>query len=234
MANVRTGVRLGHALRKQQQLRVRQPLRRATLVSRDPQIRARLASHSDLISDELNVKTIAIEERENDLVNVTAKANFKTLGPRLGKDVQAVASAIQALEPDELEPLLAGESIVVADVTIGPDDVDVRREPHEGLIVATDGGITLALDVTLTPELEVEGFARELISATQQLRRDAALDVADRIRLTWQSDQPMVRAAFADHGSLIASEVLAPEVIEGTAPLVGVAGIEVGLRVERV
>jgi len=186
-----------------------------------------------LIGDELNVKAIAIEERENELVRITAKANFKTLGPRLGKEVQAVASAIQSLGADELEPLLAGASIDVAGIIVGPEDVDIRREPHDGLIVATDDGIIVALDVSLTAELEVEGFARELISAIQQLRRDRGLDVADRVRLIWSADNAIVRAAVEAHGGLIAAEVLATEVVEGDAPTSLVAGVDVRLSVER-
>ncbi len=229
MAAVRTGVRLGHALRKRQQMRVRQPLAQATFVSRSAEVRAWLHNHSELISDELNVKDVRVEKRENDLVHITAKANFKTLGPRLGRDVQQVAAAIEALGPDELEPLLAGDAVEVAGVTVGPDDVDIRREPHHGLIVATDAGITVALDVTVTKDLEVEGLARELISSIQQLRRDAGLDVADRVRLTWSTDDGTARSAFAAHGELIATEVLAAEIVEGQAPAVDVAGVEVGL-----
>ena len=234
MSAVRTGVRLGHALRKQHQVKVRQPLQRVTLVSRDAAVRKALSSHGDLIRDELNVKEVAVEAAESDLVEVSCKANFKSLGPRLGKQVQEVAAALTTLGPDELEPLLAGERIVVAGHEIGPDDVDVRREPHEGLIVATDDGVTVALDIVVTEELRVEGFARELIAAVQGLRRDAQLDVSDRIRLTWSSQDPLVREALSRHSDLIAGEVLASAVAEGQAPVVTVASVTLGLGVEAV
>jgi isoleucyl-tRNA synthetase len=142
------------------------------------------------------------------------KANFKRLGPRLGADVQLVATALEKLDPDTSQALTSGESTVVAGHEISAEDVIVQRVPRPGMVVAAEGPLSVAIDTTVTPELEIEGTARELINRIQQLRRDRGFAVADRILVDWLSTSEQIRTAFETYPELIAAEVLAVAITE--------------------
>ena len=209
MATVRTVVNLGRGLRKRNDLRVRQPLGLVTIVSRDPRVAAAIETHRDLISEELNVRRVEVHEDESDLVVLSAKADFRRLGPRLGKETGAVAGEIAALGHASIAALIEGEELTIRDTALTADDIVVARTPHKGTVVATEGTITVALDTTLTQELRTEGMARELVNRIQLLRRADGLDVADRIALLWASDSDPIVTAFEQFGDFIAGEVLA-------------------------
>lgn len=218
MRTVRSVVTLGHSLRKRHSLKVRRPLARLTVITRDPGIAAAVRSHVDLISEELNIKDIAIDDAEGQLVTLSARADFKVLGPRLGRATKDVAAAIASLDHDAVATLIGGASLEVAGVTIRADDVIVHREPRPGLAVAAEGAVSVALDTALTPDLEREGLAREIISVIQGLRRNSGLRVTDRIRLRWQTDSPKVAAAMERGADLIGSETLARVIERSTEP----------------
>ncbi|MFQ5600884.1 MAG: isoleucine--tRNA ligase [Candidatus Krumholzibacteriia bacterium] len=206
-------VSMGRALRTAHGLKVRQPLRAIHLVTRDPRARAALAGFTDLICDELNVKQVLFDDRESELVDHLVKANFKSLGPRLGRDVQKVARAIAALPIETVLAIEAGSGYELeADgvrVTLGPEDVIVERREKEGLFAECSGPLTVALDRELTPELVVEGLAREFVNRVQNLRKDAELHVADRIQVLYHSGAPEVGAAVERHAGTIRAETLA-------------------------
>ncbi len=209
---IRRVARLGHALRKQHQLKVRQPLAAVTVVSRDRQVLAAVDTHLDLIAEELNVKRVVSDANEAALVELSAKADYKVLGPRLGGRVKEVAQEIECLDADDIHALQDGATLEVAGEPLTIDDVLVHRVPKPGMVVAAEGDLSVAIDTDLTPELEREGLAREIINRVQQLRRARQLVVTDRIRLRWGSDAPGVVETFAAYGELIAGEVLATEV----------------------
>jgi isoleucyl-tRNA synthetase len=209
MAAARTVVNLGHGLRKRNDLRVRQPLGLVTIVTRDPHIAAAIEAHRDLICDELNVHAFQVDADESDLVVLSAKADFKRLGPRLGKGTAAVAGGIAALDHASIAALLEGAEMTVNGTVITADDIAVSRTPHEGTVVATEGTITVALDANLTDDLLTEGVARELVNRIQMLRRSDGLDVTDRVALRWASTSERVNEAFDRFGGFIAGEVLA-------------------------
>ena len=237
MAAARTVVNLGRGLRKRNDLRVRQPLGLVTIVSRDPQVAGAIATHRDLISEELNVHRVEVHEDESDLVVLSAKADFKRLGPRLGKETAAVAGEIAALEHSSIAALLEGGELVIRDTTLSADDIVVSRTPHEGTVVATEGTITVALDTTLTYELRSEGVARELVNRIQLLRRSDGLDVADRIALRWTSDSGPIVAAFEQFGDFIAGEVLALSIERDdtvAANTTDIDGVTVALKITAV
>jgi isoleucyl-tRNA synthetase len=212
MAVVREVVSLGRGLRVQSKLKIRQPLPAVTVVSHDARVRAAIASHADLIAEELNVKAVRTSEDEQAHAHLSVKPNYRVLGPRLGPRMSDVAAAIQGLDETAVAGLLEGETALAAGESITLDDVVVGREPRGGIVVAADEHLSVALDTTVTPELEREGIAREIVKALQGLRRDAGLDVSDRIRLTWESPSPAVAAAFTHHQAWIAAEVLASAV----------------------
>jgi isoleucyl-tRNA synthetase len=174
-----------------------------------------VASHSDLISDELNVLSVDVASDETGLVELSCKADFKKLGPQLGPRMKEVANAIAALPSSDVSRLLDGAELDVEGVTISAADVLVQSVAHDGVVVETAGPLAVALDTSLDDDLVVLGLAREVISRVQGLRRDHDLAVTDRIALTWDSDDPTVAAAFERHGDVIAGETLASALSRG-------------------
>lgn len=217
VATVREVVRLGQRLRKQLGIRVRQPLPRISVLTKDERVTAAVRSHAELILEELNVKDLEVRPDESSLVDLEVKPDFRRLGPRLGSQVKEVAAALSRLSASAVEGLLDGETISVAGVEITPEDVVVRRLPRAGTAVASGEHLSVALDTEIDHDLIVEGVARELVSRINQLRRDLGLAVTDRIHLGWASDDEVVKEAFARHGATIAGEVLATDVSEDDA-----------------
>jgi isoleucyl-tRNA synthetase len=197
-----------------------------TIVTRDPIVAAAIATHRDLISEELNVHRVEVHADESDLVRLSAKADFRRLGPRLGKATGAVANDIAALDHPSIAALLEGGDLVIQDTVLTANDIVVNRTPHEGTVVATEGAITVALDTTLTDDLRTEGVARELVNRIQLLRRSDGLDVTDRIVLRWTSTFDLVIAAFEQFQDFIAGEVLAVEISRDDAVAVELTNID--------
>ncbi len=237
METVRNVVQLGHALRKQQSIRVRQPLRSATVLSHEVDVASAVVEHEAIIRQELNVKSVTVTSDESNFVELSAKCDFKKLGPRLGPRMKEVAAAVATLDPEQVARLVAGETMSVAGETISQDDVVVSRTAKEGMVVETFGSIAVALDAGIDDELLAEGHARELISSIQGLRRDLGLEVSDRVTVRWSTTSSDLETAFADHLDLIASEVLAESIVRSDAavgPAMSVGGIEASIAVSKV
>ncbi len=209
IAVVRRVVSAGHALRKRHDLRVRQPLPSLTVVTHDPNAAAAVTAHSALIAEELNVKTVAVSEDEGGLVDMSAKADFRRLGPRLGPDVKACAARIAQLDTVEIARLLSGETLTLAGHEVAKDDVIVTRSPRGQTVVETDGELAVVLDTHLDEDLLSEGRARDFVSRVQQARRQMGLHVSDRINLAWDTDDDELAGAILRHGPYIAAETLA-------------------------
>ena len=234
MGTVREVVALGHALRSKHELKVRQPLRTATVLTHDPRVKAAVASHAGLIADELNVLAVDVASDETGLVELSCKADFRKLGPQLGPRMKDVATAIAALPSADVGALLDGATLDVAGTTITADDILVQRNAKEGVVVETSGGLAVAIDTTLDDDLTVLGAAREIISRIQGLRRDRDLAVTDRIVVNWESDDPTVVTAFARHGDVIAGETLAKDMSRGAADGEPVDDFDLRLTVTRI
>jgi isoleucyl-tRNA synthetase len=219
MAVVREVVRLGRNLRKKEGHRVRQPLAGLTILTHDLEIAAAVKAHSDVISEELNVKQVTATGDEAALVHLSAKANFRKLGPDLGSEMQSVAAGIAALTALDLEEILEGGSVEVAGHPIALGDLIVERTPVEGVLVEAGADFACALDTTLDETLVLEGIAREIVSRVQRLRREARLDVIDRIALTWHSTDPEIGTALATYHDVIIGEVLASSVTPSSSPV---------------
>ncbi len=215
MGTVRSVVQLGHSLRSRHSIRVRQPLARATVLTHDPAVVAAVESHADLIADELNVKSVEASTDESEHVVVSAKCDFKLLGPRLGPKMKAVAAAVADLDPADVARLLAGETIAVEGEDVSPEEVVITRTPLEGRVVEATGPLAVSVDTVLSHELEVEGLARELVSRLQSLRRDLGFAVTDRVDVRWSSDDQDVAEAWHVHGEWIAAETLARSLTRG-------------------
>jgi isoleucyl-tRNA synthetase len=218
MQAVRDIVSLGRTVRTDSKVRVRQPLARAVVhMPGDP---AALHSLLDLIAQELNVKRVEFAESEEVLAGWRAKPNYRVLGPRLGPRVQEVAAALQEDDGSMAAALAHGERVTVeppsGEVEIGPDDVDLSQETTRGWGVAAEGGLTVALDLEVGPDLAREGLAREVVRLVQDARKAAGLEVTDRIELRVEADGPPAEAVDA-HERYIAGEVLAVQLDRGDA-----------------
>jgi isoleucyl-tRNA synthetase len=221
MALARRLVDLGRSARASAVVRVRQPLARALVgaagFARLPaELRAQVA-------EELNVHMLEpLDAVADELVSYTVRPNFRALGKRFGASTPAVASAIEAADPSSLAQELraAGTASVLVSggpVALVPDEVIVTQTPRTGWAVATDAGETVALEVTITPELRREGYAREVVRLVQDARKSDGLDVTDRISLRWATADPDLAQALTEHGPLISAEVLATEYGPGAA-----------------
>lgn len=205
---------LVRTMRERASLKVRQPLKRIMLAVDDASDRREYEQVRTIIIDEVNVLNVEYIEDESTVVSRKAKPDFKSLGPRYGKDVKALAERIRMLTPRQIA-VLETEGSLELDVdgrsfTINRHDVDISREDMEGWLVESDDAhrVMVALDTEITPELEMLGMARELVSRIQTLRKDNGLEITDRILLTVAGGDS-VRESVEANGDYIASETLA-------------------------
>jgi len=211
MQAVRTLAGLGRAAREAVGIRVRQPL--ATLHAVVP---AGITLEEELLEtlrDELNVKRVEFIGRAEELVSFVARPNFRALGKRFGKRTPQVAEAVRALSSADLAAFVRGEPLRVTldgeEQLLEGEEVEVTQAARGELAVQGEGGYTAALDPVVTPELRLEGLARELVNRVQRLRRDAGLEVSDRIRLRVLAPSGEIVEAVRRHREMIAGEVLA-------------------------
>ena len=213
VALTRRLVELGRAARAQSQVKIRQPLSRALIAASGWK---RLSSElRDQISDELNVENLdELASAGSGLVDISLKANFRTLGAKYGGDVQAIAKAIAAADPENLVAQIRSQGtydIAFAEgkaASLTEDDLVITETPRSGWAVASHSGESVALDLSLTPELISKGIVREAIRAIQDARKAAGFDVSDRIHVKWNADAESA-SAIEGGKSWISEEVLA-------------------------
>jgi isoleucyl-tRNA synthetase len=212
MEVARHAVSMGRALRTAFALKTRQPLKALHLVTRDPEERRILEEMESIIREELNVKEVHFRDNEQDLVEYRAKANFRVLGKVLGKDMKEAAARIEELRGAELERLVRGERVTLQvggrSLEVGPAEVSLDRIEKEQLKVLNEGSLTVGIDPELTEELVQEGLVRDLVRAIQNLRKDAGLNVTDRISVELHGSEALREAVegFEEHWT---EEVLA-------------------------
>ena len=208
-------VSLGHGLRKEHKIKVRQPLAKAYIISSNEEVLKSLEAKKHLIADELNVKHVEFKSDETAFVSIVAKPNFRVLGKKVGKLMNAAQSAIQGLSRSQLEPLLKGGTAEITldneTIVLTTEDVGVERKVKEGLVAATAGEITIALETELSEDLLLEGLARELVNKVNTMRRDGGFSVTDRIVIEMKTTDRM-KTAFKLHADYIKHEVLATHV----------------------
>ena len=211
-------VTMGRALRAKHQLKIRQPLPKIFLVTHDPEAKKVLENLADLITDELNIKEIVITPDEEELVNLSAKANFKTLGRKLGKKMKVAANAIAELNLEAIKKLQNGAKISLEiegeTLELTPEDVLLQRQEKEGLLVETDNRLTVALDTELNENLIQEGFAREFVNKVQNMRKEMDLDVMDRISISYQGSV-VLNNALENFTDFVCLETLANQLQSG-------------------
>ena len=235
-------VYLVRAIRAKSNLKVRQPLKKLIVVV-DKRMRDSLLKMKEVILEEVNIKELEILEDDSALVNKSAKANFKAIGPKFGNKVKLVAEQIKNLGKEEIKMLEKGESVAInvngENLSIGMDDVEIMSEQITGWIVESENGVTVAVDTELTPELISEGLAREFVNRIQNMRKDAGYQVTDKIKIEF-SGNPETVVAINSFTNYISIETLA-EKIENRSGLSGgfiqdwkIGGDEIKIKIEKV
>jgi isoleucyl-tRNA synthetase len=214
MELTRQSVSMGRALRTQHKLKTRQPLKALHLVTRDRAEKTILYEMSEIISEELNVKEVIFRDNEEELVEYSAKANFKVLGRVLGKDMKTAAARIEQLTPSEITSLMEGATLSIefkgqehTNLDLTADSIAVQRSEKEGLKVLNEGSLTVALDPEITEELLKEGIVRDIVRAVQNLRKEKDLDVTDRIKLCLNGPD-IIQSALDDFEDYLMQETL--------------------------
>ncbi|MBW3653139.1 MAG: class I tRNA ligase family protein, partial [Actinobacteria bacterium] len=212
MAIARETVRLGLAARGAAKVKVRQPLREAVVVA-DGRERAAIERLGDVVREELNVKALRFVSQADELGSYTLKPNYRTLGPRFGKAMPQVAAAVAGLDARHVaEALREGRPVGIFvdghDHTLDPDDLQLAMAPLDGYQLEREGSHAVALELSVDEDLRREGLAREIVHAVQLARREAGLEISDRIVLTLDGDELLLDAARM-HESYLSDEVLA-------------------------
>ncbi len=231
-------IELGRAARAAAKMKMRQPLAKAVIVATDDE-RGEIERLGDVVRSELNVRELEFVTEEAELVSHRVKPNYRTLGPRFGKSMPQVAAAVEGLDPESARAAATGERQVGISIdghehTLEPDDLQLVMEPLEGYEVESEAGRAVALSLELDDDLRREGLAREVVHAVQNARKQAGLEITDRIQLRLGGDAALIEAAQA-HEEYVTGEVLASQIayaengpasdvtIEGKALSIGVA-----------
>ena len=246
METVQKAVSMGRSLRYQFNLKTRQPLKAVELVTRNPEEKKVLLEMEESIREELNVKEVIFHEKEEELVEYSAKANFRVLGKELGSSMKIAAEAIERLASQEIQSILDG-SVLSIDVEgkhidLTRDKIIVNRIEKAALKVVNEGTLTVGLDTEVTEELQLEGLIRDLVRGVQNLRKERGLEVTDRIRLTVSAGasasgaegKALLEKAFNRFGEYLSSETLSVQAkwvasfaeVPGSAPVSIEAGDE--------
>lgn len=218
-----TGMRLAQevsslvlSLRKKVNIKVRQPLRKLLIPVLEPSVQAHLHAVEDLIKSEVNVKEIEYLNDSEGFIEKRAKANFKTLGKRLGPLMKPAAQAIAAMSQHEIAELERNGRSVLSlegqEVEILPEDVDITTEDVPGWTVASRGALTVALDITVTEDLQNEGNAREFVNRIQKIRKESGFELTDRISVALSESNPL-KSAIIQFKNYICTEILADELV---------------------
>ena len=204
------------SLRKKEMIKVRQPLQRVMIPVLDAQDREDILAIQNLIISEVNVKEIQLLDDASDILVKNIKPNFKVLGPKYGKDMRLIGAEINKFSQEDINKIeKEGEiDIKINDnfVKLSIDEVEIATQDIEGWLVANQGGLTVALDITITDELRKEGNARELINRVQNLRKDSGFDVTDKIKLSIEKNE-VLEASVNENKAYIMNETLTNDLV---------------------
>lgn len=201
------------SLRKKENIKVRQPLQKVLIPVLDQKTEKQIVAVSELIKQEVNVKELQLinAEEASHLIVKKIKPNFKTLGSRLGKDMKTVGTEISSMTTEQIADLEKNGKMTVAGHEIGLDDVEISTKDIPGWTVASEGKITVALDLTVTEELKSEGIAREFINRIQNLRKEKDFDLTDRISIQLEGNSPF-ETEIMKNQQYISDEVLSNKI----------------------
>ena len=201
------------ALRRKMDTKVRQPLQKILVLTADETAKKAIAHVQDLILNEVNVKELVFATSDAGLVVKRVKPNFRKLGPIFGKEMKAVAAYLEELDQTTIATLESDGAIPYGDHSISVENVEIISEDVPGWLVQNDGNITVALDETITEELRLEGYARELVNRIQNLRKSGGFEVTDKIQVQLQA-HPTIHEVLTHHSDYIQAQVQAPQLTE--------------------
>lgn len=200
------------SLRKKEMIKVRQPLQKIMIPTSNEVEKAEIEAVADLIKSEVNVKEIQLIDDTTGILVKQIKPNFKTLGPRFGKDMKSVVAVIQEFTQKDIQAIEKNGEIIIKldekDVSLSVEDVEITTQDIEGWLVASSGNLVVALDIHITDELRREGIARELVNRIQNIRKDSGFEVTDKINIYLQNEKS-VEDAIAYNADYIKNETLA-------------------------
>jgi isoleucyl-tRNA synthetase len=181
-----------------------------------------MARFKDHILDELNIKKLTVSHETGELVRFEIKPNFKLLGPKYGKHLGAVSKELAKQPPAEVAGKVGNGKVIALRVgselvELLPEEVLVEQHAPEHLAVVEDHGLIVALNVEVTPELEREGLARDMVRHIQQIRKELDLELTDRITASWQTESVLLQQAIAEHAAAICTETLCDDLSAGDA-----------------
>lgn len=230
------------SLRRKVNIKVRQPLQAIMIPVSSESRRSQLEAMKQLILSEVNVKEMQLTDDSDGVLVKSIKPDFKKLGPKFGKKMKAAAAAINAFTQQQIAQIERDGSITFRldgeDVTVEVTDVDIHSEDIPGWLVASDGSVTVALEVEITDQLRKEGVARDLINRIQNIRKGRDYDITDRITVTVEPSE-LTSGAVADFGEYIASQVLASAIVEASVTdpaddeVLDIDGTEVKVKISR-
>jgi len=232
MAAAQLVVQLGHRLREENSLRVRQPLAELQFATADVTTGDAILQLADVVSDELNIESITRQENLDSLVGYSYRPNLRTLGPKYGKLLGILRSQLPELGDEVLGPLRRGESLTVQidghDIALDPDDVLISTEQAEDWVCSDQAGIQIAIHRVLTEPLIAKGMSRDFVRHVNQLRKDAGLQMQDRIQISYASDSKRMESMIAEYGDYIRGETLADHLAASTSPAADLTAVKVG------
>ena len=200
------------SLRAKEKIKVRQPLQRIMVPVLSETFKRQISAVKDLILSEVNIKEIEYLDESSNILVKRIKPNFKTLGPKFGKHMKSIAAAVNGFGEEEIATLEKNQQMELdlgeEKLTISMEDVEITTDDIPGWLVTSEGGLTVALDITLTEELKGEGVARELVNRIQNMRKDSGFEVTDRIEIKIKNT-PAISSAVEANKNYICAEVLA-------------------------
>jgi isoleucyl-tRNA synthetase len=200
---------LVHSLRKGNKIKVRQPLSKVLIPVLSEKIREQIEHVAPIIMSEVNVKAVEFVSDDSGILKKKIKPNFKALGPKYGPKMKEVAAIINGLSAADISVIEKEGVLVSGDFSLLRDDVEIIAEDVPGWLVASQGSLTVALDVTITEELRREGLARDVVNRIQNLRKDSGFEVTDKIKITVQDNSPELAEAVTSNKDYICQEVQA-------------------------
>ncbi len=209
---------LGRAARSKVGVKVRQPMEEALVKLRSSEEEELLEQISSQVCEELNIRRVSVLDDEREVAKIEVKADMSRIGPRFGADTRNVLAALSKADPSEVYvAVAAGSSVTVGDYVLEPEDIVVTSSEIAGYSVVSEGGYSVAVTTEITPELELEGRARELVHLIQNMRRSAEFDIADHI-VTYYGGDEALEEVIAAHGDYIRQETLSRELTRGVSP----------------
>ena len=204
------------SLRAKEKIKVRQPLQKIMIPVDNEAQKESILAVANLIKNEVNIKEIQILEDASEILIKQIKPNFKTLGPKFGKDMRFIAAEVQKFTQEDINKIEKDKNILLdihgKNITLELSDVEISSKDIEGWLVANEGALTVALDVTISEDLRKEGVARELVNRIQNARKDTGLEVTDKIKLTVLNFENL-QQSISENKAYIMSETLTEELV---------------------